>query len=77
MPVPASCGRGSLSHNSLTGCGRGGCGRIGDWASHQLEHELSGMFDVTHGAGLAAVWGPGPGMSWTRPLSGSPASPGR
>ena len=52
---------GSLSHNSLTGCGRGGRGRIGDWASHQLEHELSGMFDVTHGAGLAAVWG-----AWSR-----------
>ena len=47
----------SLSHNGLTGCGRGGHGRVGDWASHQLEHELSGMFDVTHGAGLAAIWG--------------------
>ena len=44
---------GSLSHNGLTGCGTDG----GDWASHQLEHELGGMFDVTHGAGLAAVWG--------------------
>ena len=52
---------GSLSHNGLTGCGRGGNGRIGDWASHQLEHELSGMFDVAHGAGLAALWG-----SWAR-----------
>jgi hypothetical protein len=52
---------GSLSHNNLTGCGRGGHGRVGDWASHQLEHELSGMFDVTHGAGLAAVWG-----GWSR-----------
>ena len=52
---------GSLSHNGLTGCGRGGKGRVGDWASHQLEHELSGMFDVTHGAGLAAVFG-----SWAR-----------
>ena len=52
---------GSLSHNNLTGCGRGGNGRVGDWASHQLEHELSGMFDVTHGAGLAAVLG-----SWSR-----------
>ena len=49
---------GSLSHNSLTGCGIVG---RGDWATHQLEHELSGMFDVTHGAGLAAVWG-----SWAR-----------
>jgi alcohol dehydrogenase YqhD (iron-dependent ADH family) len=47
---------GSLAHNDLTGCGLSG-----DWATHQLEHELSGMFDVTHGAGLAAVW-----PSWAR-----------
>ncbi len=47
---------GSLSHNGLTGCGT-----VGDWATHQLEHELGGMFDVAHGAGLAAVWG-----SWAR-----------
>jgi len=52
---------GSLSHNGLTGCGRGSGGRAGDWACHQLEHELSGMFDVTHGAGLAALWG-----AWSR-----------
>ena len=44
---------GSLAHNGLMGCGTDG----GDWASHQLEHELGGMFDVAHGAGLAAVWG--------------------
>ncbi|MBP3485212.1 MAG: iron-containing alcohol dehydrogenase, partial [Oscillospiraceae bacterium] len=43
----------SLSHNGLTGCGAG----KGDWACHRLEHELGGMFDVSHGAGLAAVWG--------------------
>ena len=48
---------GSLSHNGLTGCGGDG----GDFACHGLEHEMSGMFDVTHGAGLAAVWG-----SWAR-----------
>ena len=48
---------GSLSHNGLTGCGSDG----GDWATHGLEHEMGGMFDVTHGAGLAAVWG-----SWAR-----------
>lgn len=48
---------GSLSHNGLLGCGTDG----GDWASHQLEHELGGMFDVAHGAGLAALWG-----SWAR-----------
>ena len=47
---------GSLAHNDLTGCGMSG-----DWATHQLEHELSGMFDVTHGAGLAAMW-----SSWAR-----------
>ena len=60
----------SLSHNGLTGTGRGGRGRVGDWASHQLEHELSGMFDVTHGAGLAAVWG-----AWSRYVM--PAAPER
>ncbi|MCQ2196498.1 MAG: iron-containing alcohol dehydrogenase [Bacteroidaceae bacterium] len=47
---------GSLAHNDLTGCGT-----TGDWATHNLEHELSGMFDVSHGAGLAALWG-----SWAR-----------
>ena len=47
---------GSLAHNDLTGCGLNG-----DWATHQLEHELSGMFDATHGAGLAAIW-----PSWAR-----------
>ena len=47
---------GSLMHNGLTGCGI-----TDDWATHQLEHELSGMFDVTHGAGLAAIW-----PSWAR-----------
>lgn len=48
---------GSLSHNGLTGCGS----QRGDWATHMLEHEISGMFDVAHPAGLAAVWG-----SWAR-----------
>ena len=44
---------GSLAHNDLTGCG---AASGGDWTSHMLEHEMGGMFDVTHGAGLAAVW---------------------
>ncbi len=43
---------GSLAHNGLTGCGI----QNGDFASHKLEHELGGFFDVTHGAGLTAVW---------------------
>ena len=47
---------GSLAHNGLTGCGT-----VGDFASHQLEHELSGLYDVAHGAGLAAIW-----ATWAR-----------
>lgn len=47
---------GTLSHNDITGDRS-----FGDWSCHQLEHELSGMFHVAHGAGLAAVWG-----SWAR-----------
>lgn len=52
---------GSLAHNDLTGCGNDG----GDFMSHKLEHELGGMFDVTHGAGLAAIW-----PSWARYVCG-------
>ncbi len=48
---------GSLSHNGLTGCGSDG----GDWMTHKLEHELGGLYDVAHGAGLTAIWG-----SWAR-----------
>ena len=48
---------GSLAHNGLTGCGNDG----GDWMTHKLEHELGGLYDVAHGAGLAALWG-----SWAR-----------
>ena len=57
---------GSLSHNGLTGCGSDG----GDWATHMIEHELSGMFDVAHGAGLSAIW-----ASWARHVL--PHRPGR
>ena len=48
---------GSLSHNGLTGCGI----KAADFASHALEHEIGGVYDVAHGAGLAAIWG-----SWAR-----------
>jgi len=48
---------GSLSHNGLTGFGSDG----GDWMTHKLEHELGGLYDVAHGAGLTAIWG-----SWAR-----------
>lgn len=36
---------GTLSHNDITGDRT-----LGDWACHQLEHELGGMFDIAHGA---------------------------
>lgn len=42
----------SLSHNGLTSCGRNFVMSV-----HQIEHEISGMYDrVSHGAGLAVVW---------------------
>jgi hypothetical protein len=47
---------GSLAHNDLTECGL-----EKDFATHRLEHELSAVYGVTHGAGLAALWG-----SWAR-----------
>ncbi len=46
----------SLGHNDLTGDRS-----YADFATHQIEHELSAMFDVAHGAGLAAMW-----PSWAR-----------
>ena len=42
---------GTLAHNNLFGVGR-----VGDFASHQIEHELSALYDVAHGAGLAVVF---------------------
>lgn len=48
---------GSLSHNGLMNCGN----NRGDWATHAIEHELSGLYSVAHGAGLASIWG-----SWAR-----------
>jgi alcohol dehydrogenase YqhD (iron-dependent ADH family) len=42
---------GALAHNGLLDTGR-----IGDWASHALSHELSALFDIAHGAGLAVIF---------------------
>ena len=41
---------GMLAHNNTCGVGR-----VQDWASHQIEHELSAFYDCAHGAGLAVV----------------------
>jgi hypothetical protein len=42
---------GTIAHNDLLGTGR-----IGDWATHMIEHEVSGIYDVAHGAGLAVLF---------------------
>lgn len=41
---------GTVAHNDIVGVGRSQ-----DWNSHAIEHELSGLYDVAHGAGLAVV----------------------
>lgn len=41
---------GTMAHNNICGVGR-----EQDWNSHGLEHELSGLYDVAHGAGLAVM----------------------
>lgn len=40
----------TVAHNGICGVGR-----VEDWASHFMEHELSALYDVTHGAGLAVI----------------------
>jgi alcohol dehydrogenase len=42
---------GMVAHNDLLGVGR-----EQDWATHQMEHELSALYDVAHGAGLAVMF---------------------
>lgn len=41
----------TVAHNDLLGAGR-----EEDWASHAIEHEVSGIYDITHGAGLAIIF---------------------
>ncbi|MFW5888741.1 MAG: iron-containing alcohol dehydrogenase [Bacillota bacterium] len=45
------CWAGTIAHNGFFGVGR-----QEDWSSHRLEHELSALLDVTHGAGLAVIY---------------------
>lgn len=47
---------GMIAHNNVCGVGRNQ-----DWGSHDLEHELSAIYDVAHGAGLAVI-----APSWMR-----------
>ena len=41
----------TIAHNDTVGVGR-----VSDFGSHQIEHELSALYDVAHGAGLAVVF---------------------
>ncbi len=41
---------GTVAHNDIVGVGRSH-----DWNSHMIEHELSGLYDCAHGAGLAVI----------------------
>lgn len=40
----------TVAHNNMLDTGR-----IGDWGSHRIEHELSGQYGITHGEGMAVV----------------------
>ena len=42
---------GMVAHNDSLSMGR-----VGDWATHDIEHELSGIYDIAHGAGLAIIF---------------------
>lgn len=42
---------GMVAHNNIVGVGRDQ-----DWSSHNIEHELSALYDCAHGAGLAVVF---------------------
>lgn len=42
---------GTVAHNDLLSTGR-----VGDWATHMIEHELSALYDIAHGAGLSIVF---------------------
>ena len=46
----------SVSHNNFLDAGR-----IADWGSHRIEHELSAQYNITHGEGMAIVF-----TAWTR-----------
>ena len=47
---------GSISHNTITGTGK-----VFDFSNHAIEHEVSGKYDIAHGAGLSCLWG-----NWAR-----------
>jgi alcohol dehydrogenase len=46
----------SIAHNNLLDTGR-----VSDWGSHRIEHEISAQYELTHGEGMAVVM-----VAWTR-----------
>lgn len=46
----------SVAHNNFLDAGR-----IADWGSHRIEHELSAQYNITHGEGMAVVF-----VAWTK-----------
>ena len=46
----------SVAHNNFLDAGR-----IADWGSHRIEHELSAQYGITHGEGMAIVF-----TAWTK-----------
>jgi len=42
---------GTIAHNNILGVGR-----VGDWASHAISHEVSALFDTAHGAALSIIF---------------------
>lgn len=46
----------SIAHNNLLDTGR-----VPDWGSHRIEHELSAQYGLTHGEGMAIVL-----VAWTK-----------
>ena len=58
---------GTIAHNNTCGVGR-----VQDWGSHALEHELSGLYDCSHGAGLAVIF-----PAWMTWMLDHGAKPGR
>ena len=41
----------TVAHNGMIACGR-----VADWSSHRIEHEISALYDLNHGAGMAVVF---------------------
>lgn len=41
----------TIAHNGMISSGR-----IADWSSHRIEHELSALYDITHGVGMAIIF---------------------